>query len=187
LIELLVVIAIITILAALTLAAGEGVMTHAARSRAQSEIQAMASALESYKADNGVYPSAPPNCFANGTNDYVTSDGSSPGIYQTSSEALYQALSSQTNYTDTPIAGAKHYMAFTIKQLGNTKPGSGNTYVQDPFGYAYGFYSGDTNSPPQYPPNNGAGNYDLWSTGGILYTQLQSNPNLKNSWLCNWQ
>lgn len=57
LIELLIVIAIIAILAALVLAAAGGVQKKSARSRAESEISAVAAALESYKADNGDYPS----------------------------------------------------------------------------------------------------------------------------------
>ena len=56
LIELLVVIAIIAILAALVLSTAGGIQRKAARSRAESEIAALSSALESYKADNGDYP-----------------------------------------------------------------------------------------------------------------------------------
>lgn len=56
LIELLVVIAIIAILASLVLAAAGSVQKKGARSRAESEIAAVAAALESYKADNGDYP-----------------------------------------------------------------------------------------------------------------------------------
>lgn len=57
LIELLIVIAIIAILASLVLAAAGGVQNKGKRSRAESEIAAVAAALESYKADNGDYPS----------------------------------------------------------------------------------------------------------------------------------
>jgi len=57
LIELLIVIAIIAILASLVLAAAGSVQKKGARSRAESEIAAVAAALESYKADNGDYPS----------------------------------------------------------------------------------------------------------------------------------
>jgi type II secretory pathway pseudopilin PulG len=58
LVELLTVILIIMILASLTLAAANSVMGQAARSRARSEIQALSTALESYKTDNGIYPLA---------------------------------------------------------------------------------------------------------------------------------
>jgi general secretion pathway protein G len=57
LIELLIVIAIIAILASLVLAAAHSVQVKGARSRAEAEIAALGAALESYKADNGDYPS----------------------------------------------------------------------------------------------------------------------------------
>lgn len=57
LIELLVVIAIIAILAALVLNTAGYIQKKGARARAESEIAALSAALESYKADNGDYPS----------------------------------------------------------------------------------------------------------------------------------
>src|SRR5207237_7513962 len=55
-IELLVVITIIIILAGLILSTVGYVQKKGARSRAEAEIAAMSAALESYKADNGIYP-----------------------------------------------------------------------------------------------------------------------------------
>src|SRR5229473_7161767 len=55
-IELLLVIAIIIILAGLILSTVGYVQKKGARSRAEAEIAAMSAALESYKADNGIYP-----------------------------------------------------------------------------------------------------------------------------------
>jgi len=57
LIELLIVITIIAILASLVLAAAGSVQKKGARSRAEAEIKAVEAALESYKSDNGDYPS----------------------------------------------------------------------------------------------------------------------------------
>src|SRR4030088_717522 len=54
--ELLVVITIIIVLAGLILATTGYVQKKGARSRAEAEIAAMSAALESYKADNGIYP-----------------------------------------------------------------------------------------------------------------------------------
>jgi len=56
LIELLIVITIIAILASLVLAAAGSVQKKGARSRTEAEIAALGAALESYKADNGDYP-----------------------------------------------------------------------------------------------------------------------------------
>src|SRR5436189_5248442 len=55
-IEVLLVIAIIIILAGLILSTVGYVQKKGARSRAEAEIAAMSAALESYKADNGIYP-----------------------------------------------------------------------------------------------------------------------------------
>ena len=56
LIELLVVIAIIAILAGLTLSTRGYVNKKGAESRAQSEVAALSAAIESFKLDNGFYP-----------------------------------------------------------------------------------------------------------------------------------
>jgi prepilin-type N-terminal cleavage/methylation domain-containing protein len=174
LIEILTVIAIIAILAALTLAAGSGAMTKAARSRASAEIQAMSTALESYKTDNGIYP-ASSNLL---TAAYASIDGSG-AIYQASSQLLYQALSGQTNYTANPTAGVKSYMAFKINQVGDpTGALTGGTYVQDPWTYSYGYSTGTTASPPY----NGSGFFDIWSTGGLLVAKVNT-----NAWISNWR
>src|SRR5213082_3388213 len=55
-IELLVVIIIIFILAGLVLSISSYVQNKGARARAETEIAAISAALESYKADNGIYP-----------------------------------------------------------------------------------------------------------------------------------
>jgi prepilin-type N-terminal cleavage/methylation domain-containing protein len=179
LVELLVVIAIIAILAALILAAGEGVLKKAAQARAQSEIEAMKNALTAYKIDNGIYPQSssitgPPS----GTYPLT------PSSYLTASETLFQALSGITNFnTDVPQAGVKSYMTFTKKQIGNP---AGPSYIQDPWGNSYGYSTGDANLPPTAQalyPYNGSGFFDLWSTGGVSSTAL--NPT--NSWIVNWQ
>jgi len=58
LIELLVVIAIIAILASLVLSTAGFVQKKGATSRAEAEVAAISAALESYKADNGDYPTS---------------------------------------------------------------------------------------------------------------------------------
>ncbi len=193
LIEMLTVIAIIAILAALTLAAGSAVMNKAARSRAASEIQAMSTALEGYKTDNGIYPVGN---TAGATVSKLTGPpaGSYPvdptsSDYQVSSEALFQALSGMTNYaTDTPVAGTKTYMSFKGNQVGNP---AGPSYIKDPWNYSYGYSTGSPSTPPNPAsdpaPYNGAGFFDLWSTGGVTAGKIATTPSLTNTWLSNWQ
>jgi type II secretory pathway pseudopilin PulG len=194
LIELLMAMAIIIILASLMLFAASGVLQKAKRSRASSEIQAMSTALESYKTDNGAYP------IANGllTNSVAapyfstTLDGTTTA-YQTNSQTLYQTLSGQTNFNDTPVAGAKSYMSFKVSQVGNYNAaagttGTGSSYVRDPWGYSYGYSTGTTNNAPTPSyPYNGTGFFDLWSTGGVLQAQVAATPSLTNAWISNWQ
>lgn len=195
LIELLTVMAIIAILAALTLGAASGVMNKAARSRAAGEIQGMSTALESYKTDNGAYPTVnvatgfvmPGTLVTNSAADpyhATTLDGTMVD-YQNNSQVLYLALSGQTNFIDNPGAGVKSYMSFKRNQVADAGSGS---YVQDPWGYSYGYSTGTTNNAPAPSyPYNGAGFFDLWSTGGVLQPKLAATPSLTNTWVSNWQ
>src|SRR5213080_3251121 len=89
LIELLVVIAIIIILAGLILATTGYVQKKGARSRAETEIAAMSAALESYKADNGTYPTDP--------NKTEQVNPTASPIPMTASLYLYEQLSGDTN------------------------------------------------------------------------------------------
>jgi general secretion pathway protein G len=177
LIELLTVMAIISILAAFMISAGIGVWNRAKRSRAAGEIQGMSTALESYKADNGIYPQASGML----TNAYAGNDGSqNGGLYQASSYILYTSLSGQVNFNTPPTAGTKSYFPFKVNQVGNL---GGNTYVKDPWGYSYGYSTGDANNPQQTSPYTGSGFFDLWSTGGLTGA---ANANT-SVWLNNWQ
>ena len=116
LIELLIVITIIGILAALVLNTAGFIQKKAARSRAETEIAAMAAALESYKADNGDYPL--------GTNAPADRDNS----------FLRAALS--------PATG-KVYFEFSKRMGANLAT---NGVIMDPFGENYEYqYPGDTN------------------------------------------
>jgi prepilin-type N-terminal cleavage/methylation domain-containing protein len=190
LVEMLVVMAIIAILAALVLLAGNGVMQKGMRSRASAEIQAMSTALESYKTDNGIYPPYGAAGFV--TNSYSGTAPEATGssaYYLVSSETLYAALSGQTNFLDTHVSANKSYMSFKANQLGNTSatagtPGDGTTtYVKDPFGLSYGYSTGYVSGTQTNYPYNGNGFFDLWSTGGMKGTTASNT----NSWISNWQ
>jgi hypothetical protein len=108
------------------------------------------------------------------------------GVYQLSAQTLYSSLSGKVNYIDPPVAGARYYMTFKTTQLGNYRnAANGATYVQDPFGFAYGYYTGDPTQPLVNPPSNGGGFFDLWSTGGNIGT-ANSVPN-SAAWISNWK
>ena len=140
LIELLTVMAIIAILAALVLGAASGVMKQALRKRASTEIQAMCTALESYKTDNATYPQSDGALVSS---SYVTYDGTTVN-YQTNSTLLFVALWGTNYYSATPAKGMTVYLpSVKVTQVGN--PAGPYSYFQDPWGYSYG-YSTATNS-----------------------------------------
>ena len=121
LIELLVVIAIIAILAALVLNTAGFIQKKGARARAEAEIAALSAALESYKADNGDYPS---NSAA---------DPDTTGVPNTAGNSLIM-----TNLSP-KVANEKVYFEFS-KNMTNA------TTILDPFGEAYGYrYPGKKN------------------------------------------
>src|SRR5437763_5952794 len=170
-IELLVVIAIIIILAGLILSTVGYVQKKGARSRAEAEIAAMSAALESYKADNGIYPrdatktdTLDPSASINFTN------------YSAASLYLYEQLSGDTNANRQPPANAKTYFAFKPNQLTPSDQTQNVTAVRDPFGNSYG-YSTAKASGAAFGNNP---TYDLWSTAGL--TSGGESP----QWIKNW-
>jgi len=165
-IEMLVVIMVIFILAALVLAASSYVQNKGARARAETEIAALSAALESYKADNGIYP-----------RDAAKTDSVNPAaspVPATASQFLYEQLSGDTNDDRTPEA--KSYFAFRPNMLLPAPPSTGNiTAIRDPFGNPYG-YSTAKAAGAAFGNNP---TYDLWST---------ANDTAGNTtkWIKNW-
>src|ERR1035438_5832923 len=120
LIELLVVIVIIMILVGIIVAAAKYSITSTARKRAQVEIAAMETALESYKNDNGVYPPS--------TTSRQTVSGISGAIEIANSGSLYAALA----------GGPKTYLTFKLNQIRAVSVTETN--IIDPFGVPYNYY-----------------------------------------------
>src|SRR2546423_6176054 len=150
-IELLVVIIIILILAGLILSISSYVQNKGARARAETEIAAISAALESYKADNGIYPAN------NATNslDPTTTTNPSSSSYTSASNYLYIQLSgdSDGNPTTTSSLDTRNYLSGSLKQsmLGPNPPGV-NTYLRDPFRNSYGYSTSknQTTNPTGY-------------------------------------
>src|SRR5438034_4623163 len=117
LIELVVVVGIILILAGLVLSTAGYARKKGARARAETEIAAMSAAIESYKADNGIYPRD------NTTNQYTdTLDArqnfdATQTVYQNASFYLYTQLSGDTSANLQPPATAKIYFSFKPQML----------------------------------------------------------------------
>jgi type II secretory pathway pseudopilin PulG len=171
-IELLVVISIIIILAGLILSTVGYVQKKGARSRAEAEIAAISAALESYKADNGIYP-----------RDTAATDTLDPATinlvnYASASLYLYKQLSGDTNATRQPVAGAKTYFPFKPNQLSPTDQTQNVTAIRDPFGNSYGYSTAKAANPSGTIGNNPT--FDLWSTAGATSGTNQT------PWIKNW-
>src|SRR5947208_3339503 len=199
-IELLVVIIIIFILAGLVLSISSYVQNKGKRARAETEIAAMSAALESYKADNGIYPAN------NATNslDPTTMTDPSSSSYVLASNYLYIQLSgdSDGNPTTTSSSDTRNYLSGSLKQsmLSPNPPGA-NTYFHDPFRnrdsssstlVPYNSYGYSTSKNPIANPTgySTAGGYnptfDLWSTDGTGTSGTPSPSPIQNTWIKNW-
>jgi prepilin-type N-terminal cleavage/methylation domain-containing protein len=182
--ELLVVIAIIITLAGLILATTGYVQKKGARSRAEAEIAAMSAALESYRADNGIYPSG------SDTNALdARTDGTAGATYQKASFVLYNSLSGATSGARTPASGAKSYFTFRPNMLSPADQTQNVTYIRDPFGNSYGYstaYQSDVTNGTNPPSHGYNPTFDLWSTAGLTTNPQPSNDTITPQWIKNW-
>ncbi|MDQ3119329.1 MAG: hypothetical protein M3Q89_07160 [Verrucomicrobiota bacterium] len=195
--------AVIIVLAGLILSTSGYVQKKGNRSRAEAEIAAMSAALESYKADNGIYPrgisiSTPPtgmpnySLAVNGTDDLDARTNGDPNDkqYQEASRYLYEQLSGDTDLDLAVNSGNKSYFAFKESQLALIKDASGKnvglSHIRDPFGNSYGYstanaaYSETSPLPATQRGNNPT--FDLWSTGDRENTSLSQAA----QWIKNW-
>ena len=174
--ELLVVITIIVILAALILGTVGYVQKKAARSRAEAEIAAMSAACESYKADNGTYPSN------SDTTQLDARTNTSPSAYQSASLYLYESLCGVTSGARSETPTAKNYFSFKPNMLSPADQTQNIVFIRDPFGNSYGYstaYEADVakGNPPSHGYNP---TFDLWSTANA------NPPTDQNQWIKNW-
>jgi len=169
-IELIVVIGIILVLAGLILATSSYVHNKGARSRAEAEIAAISAALENYKADNGVYVSAP---------SIDPQKQGNPTTYQTTSLLLYENLTGDFDNNRSTDSGRASYLSFKPNQLSPSDQTANVTFIKDPFGNSYGYSTiNSTDSTKGYNPT-----FDLWSTAGTADTS--NSPN-SAGWIKNW-
>ena len=173
-IELLIVMAIIIVLAGLIIGTSGYVQKKGARSRAEAEIAAFSAALESYKADNGIYPSDPTKT------DSMNPTSAGVADYRAASAFLYGELTGDRDFDGAPEAGTKSYMPFKPQMLqranmsSDVGPSNRVLAMRDPFGDSYGYST--------MKASGGAAGYnptfDLWSTAGA--------PGDQNQWIKNW-
>jgi type II secretory pathway pseudopilin PulG len=174
LIELIVVIAIIIVLAGLVLATSGYVAKKGQRSRAEAEIAALSAALESYKADNGIYPSAADTdaLKANSMSDPTQS------TYQKASLALYKLISGDADNDAGRIVESKSYFVFKPNQLSPLAQNQVVEFIRDPFGNSYGYSTVKASVPAGADGYNPT--FDLWSTAG------GKTPTEQAGWIKNW-
>ncbi len=175
-IELLIVMSVIIVLAGLVLGTSGYVQKKGQRSRAEAEIAALSAALESYKADNGIYPR---EASSDALDPRLSGD---PNAYQAASLFLFKELSG-LDENGAQVAGAKSYFAFKPQMLSGLRSAGGNvstiTGIRDPFGNHYGYSTAyQTGATKGYNPT-----FDLWSTGG---TEGSGSPPNQSQWIKNW-
>ena len=182
-IELLIVMTIILVLAGLILATAGYVQKKGDRSRTEAEIAAISAALESYRADNGIYPGVsvppdPPNVTT--TLDPMTAN---PQSYVSACQYLYVQLSgdSDDNPTTSSTSDTKNYFAGALKpnMLSPNPPGA-NTYIRDRFGNSYGYSTAKASNPTGTVGYNPT--FDLWSTAGTTGGSAAD----RAQWIKNW-
>src|SRR5262249_35844943 len=169
LIELILVVGIITVLAGLVLSTVGYARKKGARARAETEIAAMSSALENYKADNGVYVRGPAADMTVGNtlipmnatdvlNARTDGNPTSPSFGK-ASLYLYTQLSGDLTGLQQPTN--KSYFTFKPQMLSTDSNGL-VTAIKDPFGNSYGYSTAnqaDPVTPKGYNPT-----FDLWTT-----------------------
>ena len=177
-VELLIVIAIILALAGLILATSGYIQTKSKRSRAEAEIAALSTALENYKADNGIYPTDTANGTTN-TLDARTMFNPTATQYSAASLFLYKELSGDS--TGNRVPTGKSYFPFKPNMLLPNDQAQAVNAIADPFGHSYGYSTANQSNPAKGFNST----FDLWSTAGAG-TGPTPNPSPQDQWIKNW-
>lgn len=183
LIELLTVIAIIVVLMSLVISVAGFVQDKASRDRSSAEIAAFSAAMESYKADNGIYPQTDETDKL----DPKTHKDPKDPAYIAASLALYKELSGDLNAdfkrTDEERDG-KVYFEFETKKSMVMLTADKKTVLglMDPWGNSYGYSTIYVKQLQEGDPNSPTGGYnptfDLWSTA--------NKGTNEEAWIKNW-
>ncbi|MFN2508308.1 MAG: hypothetical protein ABR589_06000, partial [Chthoniobacterales bacterium] len=132
-------------------------------------------ALESYKADNGVYPSQPASTETLAPS--ADPEGGDPANFLTAGEYLYMQICGDSD--GNPANGSDGRSYFTAKPNMLSQPPP--SHIRDPFGKPYGYSTRQAKT--------GAGGYnptfDLWSTAGERKSG-ESFAQYQQRWIKNW-
>ena len=175
--ELIVVTSISLLLAGLLLATSGYVQNKGKRARAETEIAALSTALENYKADNGIYPTDTTNGATN-ILDARTMFDPAAAEYVAASLFLYKELSGDS--IGNRVATGKSYFSFRPMMLLPKDQTQPVRAISDPFGYSYGYSTASQANPSKgYNPT-----FDLWSTAGTRLGSPGVYP--QDHWIKNW-
>jgi len=148
------------------------VVTRPPPTRALQEVMLLSQAVEAYRTDNGHYPTDPAT-----TEQLRPNTSFDPAAYISSSAFLYRSLSGRKP-DDTSDPGATNYAPDFFKGSHLRQTPTGQTYIVDPWGNAYG-YSTFKSVHPESPDGFNA-TFDLWSTGN------GKKKGDADKWLKNW-
>jgi prepilin-type N-terminal cleavage/methylation domain-containing protein len=227
LLEMMVVVAIIVVLAGLVVGVAGYATKRSAQARATGEIKMLESGCENYKSDNGAYPREVLTSGQPGVTDLISPKNNftpTATQYTNASLFLYKELTgdkkgSGTTPDGVPDDGEPRYLKdldpriLNVRRDTSTKAIREVRYLQDPFGFSYGYSTAAakaeqdfqreliiwntkrTGTPPRRPqgallPGFNTGSYDLWSTAGSNPSSSPSADAAKelewSKWLKNW-
>ncbi len=179
--------AVIIVLAGLVLSISSFVQNKGGRARAEAEIAAMSAALESYKADNGIYPYSSTTTELNARVTPPLTD------YPAATIVLYEALSGDGNRNrqiDATETGRSYYACKPASLLPAPPSLAVVTSIRDPFGNSYGYSTAGNpiaNPTPAAQPVGYNPTYDLWSIAEPTPTPATTpTPTPQNHWIKNW-
>jgi hypothetical protein len=163
------------------------VQTKASRDRASAEIAALSASMESYKADNGIYPQTAETDVLDPRVDKTASQK-----YKNASLALYKELSGDTNAdftrnTDEERALPVYFEFETRKGIVEKAAGGKVTAITDPWGDSYGYSTAYAAALQK----NAADNTNTAITTGYnptfdLWSVANAKDGNEEKWVKNW-
>jgi prepilin-type N-terminal cleavage/methylation domain-containing protein len=209
LLELMTVLAVIVVLTGMVVGVAGMVQTKAAKERAKAEMAMLSAAAEAYKADVGAYPQTERTDNLSPRKDFTPTNSK----YLDASLDLYRELSGDREEpypNGVPDTDAQRYLKEYDPRILKTSTSNGKKevkYLQDPFGFAYGYSTAALKAEREYqkalrtdrttprPTGDALGgfntsSFDLWSTAASNPTKGVTGQKEmeaeQGKWLKNW-